>query len=41
MAGNRLAALPRELGALAKLHRLVADGNALTALPRASPPISV
>ena len=35
MSGNRLAGLPREVGALAKLHRLVADGNLLTALPRA------
>ena len=28
----------RELGALAKVHRLVTDGNALTALPRVRMP---
>ena len=33
--GNRLAGLSPEVGALRKLHRLVADNNALTSLPGA------
>jgi len=35
VSGNRLAALPREVGALLRLHRLAADNNLLTSIPRA------
>jgi Leucine-rich repeat (LRR) protein len=38
VAGNRLAGLSPEVGALRKLHRLVADNNALTSLPGARTP---
>ena len=33
MSGNKLSSLSAEVGALRKLHRLIADGNLLTSIP--------
>ena len=33
MSGNKLSSLSAEVGALRKLHRLIADNNMLTSIP--------
>ena len=39
VSGNRLSGLSAEVGHLRKLHRLVADNNALTSIPGTGPKI--
>ena len=39
VAGNRLVALPEEIGSLRHLRKLVADNNLITAMPGPNSPL--